>query len=106
MAIELKRPNDELSLFRRVARLSPAEREDILNYIAMLELMINPIEPHIIRERRIELDMTQAELALRVGVGTPHISKIERGKDKPSPALQATLLLALGLNAQTIVTGT
>ena len=40
-----------------------------------------------IKRERLNLSMTQRVLAERVGVGTPHISKIEAGRENPSDEL-------------------
>ena len=40
-----------------------------------------------IKRERLHLSMTQRVLAERVGVGTPHISKIEAGRENPSDEL-------------------
>ena len=40
-----------------------------------------------IKRERLNLSMTQRALAERVGVGTPHISKIEAGRENPSDEL-------------------
>ena len=40
-----------------------------------------------IKRERLSLSMTQRVLAERVGVGTPHISKIEAGRENPSDGL-------------------
>ena len=40
-----------------------------------------------IKRERLSLSMTQRVLAERVGVGTPHISKIEAGRENPSDEL-------------------
>lgn len=40
-----------------------------------------------IKRERLKLSMTQRVLAGRVGVGAPHISKIEAGRENPSDEL-------------------
>ena len=40
-----------------------------------------------IKRERLSLSMTQRVLAEQVGVGTPHISKIEAGRENPSDEL-------------------
>ena len=40
-----------------------------------------------IRRERLERNMTQRELADLVGVGVPHISKVEAGRENPSDEL-------------------
>lgn len=40
-----------------------------------------------IKRERLSMSMTQRVLAERVGVGTPHISKIEAGRENPSDEL-------------------
>ena len=47
---------------------------------------IEPIGSRIKRER-LSRAMTQRVLAKEVGVGTPHISKIEAGRESPSDEL-------------------
>lgn len=40
-----------------------------------------------IRRERLALTMTQRDLAMRVGVGVPHISKVEADRESPSDDL-------------------
>ena len=40
-----------------------------------------------IKRERLNLNLTQRELAGKVGVGAPHISKIEAGREIPSDEL-------------------
>ena len=40
-----------------------------------------------IKRERLTRNMTQRDLAKEVGVGTPHISKIEAGRESPSDDL-------------------
>ena len=40
-----------------------------------------------VKRERLSLSLTQRALAERVGVGTPHISKIEAGRENPSEEL-------------------
>ena len=40
-----------------------------------------------IRRERLDRGMTQRDLAKKVGVGAPHISKIEAGRESPSDKL-------------------
>ncbi|MDE2936724.1 MAG: helix-turn-helix transcriptional regulator [Chloroflexota bacterium] len=40
-----------------------------------------------IKHERLKCRLTQRELASKVGVGTPHISKIEAGRENASDAL-------------------
>lgn len=47
---------------------------------------IEPLGRRIKRER-LDRSMTQRDLAEEVGVGTPHISKIEAGRESPSDDL-------------------
>jgi len=47
---------------------------------------VEPIGQRIKRERHARA-MTQRDLAQRVGVGTPHISKVEAGRENPSDDL-------------------
>ena len=44
-----------------------------------------------VRRQRLAMEMTQRELAQRVGVGVPHISKIEAGRESPSDGLLVRL---------------
>jgi len=50
----------------------------------------------VMRELRLAAEMTQARLAHLVGVGVPHISKIERGLEDPSPALAEAISRTIG----------
>ncbi|OQS32489.1 helix-turn-helix transcriptional regulator [Chromobacterium haemolyticum] len=56
-----------------------------------------------IREARQKLDLTQPELAKRVGVTQGHISSLERGNWKASPELAKRLALELGISAMDIL---
>jgi transcriptional regulator with XRE-family HTH domain len=42
--------------------------------------------------------MTQRDLALKVGVGVPHISKVEAGRESPSEDLLGRIATAFGLD--------
>lgn len=55
---------------------------------------IEPIGQRIKRER-FDHSMTQRSLAEKVGVGTPHISKIEAGRESPSDELLRRIAQAL-----------
>ncbi len=44
-----------------------------------------------IKRERLELEWTQRRLADAVGVGVPHISKVEAGRENPSDELLAKL---------------
>lgn len=49
-----------------------------------------------LRGFRLASGLTQAELAARVGVGAPYISRLEHGRDQSSPALLGRIADALG----------
>lgn len=49
----------------------------------------------LIRARRRELDMTQAQLSEASGLGVPHICQIEKGKSNPSVEALRELATAL-----------
>jgi y4mF family transcriptional regulator len=51
----------------------------------------------VIRTRRRELGLTQAELAERCGVGRPWIVELENGKPRAQFALVLRVLTSLGL---------
>lgn len=51
-----------------------------------------------IRAERIEAGLTQRQLAESVDVGTPHISKIENGRENPSDALITLIAKRLDVN--------
>ena len=48
-----------------------------------------------IKRERLSLGMTQRDLAEEVGVGPPHISKIEAGRESPSDELLRNIAEAL-----------
>ena len=50
-----------------------------------------------IRERRRQLDLTQEEVAKRIGTSTPYIGHLESGKRHPSEKVIARLSEVLGL---------
>ena len=58
---------------------------------------IEPIGQRIRRER-LKRAMTQRDLAEEVGVGAPHISKIEAGRESPSDELLRSLAEVLDWN--------
>lgn len=64
-----------------------------------MEIMdgIEPIGQRIRRER-LKRDMTQRDLAVEVGVGAPHISKIEAGRESPSDELLRSIAAVLDWN--------
>ena len=55
---------------------------------------IEPVGQRIRRER-LKRTMTQRDLAEEVGVGAPHISKIEAGRESPSDELLRSIADAL-----------
>lgn len=58
-----------------------------------------------IRERRLNLHITQEELSSALGVTPQHISFIEQDKGAPSLALLARLAEELGVSVDYIVSG-
>ena len=56
---------------------------------------IEPIGQRIRRER-LKRTMTQRDLAQEVGVGAPHISKIEADRESPSDELLRSIAEVLG----------
>lgn len=52
----------------------------------------------LVRDRRLELDMTQADIARRVGVDTSAVGFWERGATKPVRKYRKPLAKALGLD--------
>ncbi len=58
-----------------------------------------------IRDRRIELKLTQAELARALGLTPQHISVIEQDKRAPSLSSLAKLAEELGVTVDYIITG-
>lgn len=57
----------------------------------------------VIRQARRDREWTQTELAQKVGVGTPYLSKIEQGKETPGEPLMRRLASALGLDGDELV---
>ncbi|RTH04553.1 hypothetical protein CSW50_02435 [Thermus scotoductus] len=53
-----------------------------------------------IRQRRLELGMTQQELASRVGISRQYLTEIETGRRKPTLNTLERLFLVLGLSLQ------
>ncbi len=51
----------------------------------------------VIRERRRQLDLTQEEVAHRIGTSTPYIGHLESGKRHPSDRVVTRLADVLGL---------
>ncbi|MHB8381255.1 MAG: helix-turn-helix domain-containing protein [Candidatus Binataceae bacterium] len=54
----------------------------------------------VIRERRRQMDLTQREVANRVGTSTPYIGHIESDKRRPSEEIVARLADVLGLDCK------
>ncbi len=52
---------------------------------------------NVVRRRRIELDLTQQELAERSGITQAHISRIERGEYNTSSVTICKLAKALNI---------
>ena len=44
-----------------------------------------------IKQERLRRSMTQRELAALIGVGVPHVSKVEAGRENPSDELLAQI---------------
>lgn len=64
-------------------------------YVAIAELRkTNPVAAHL-RERRYELEMTQAEVARLAGTTDKYISKIESGRHLPTLAVLQKVLAVL-----------
>lgn len=56
-----------------------------------------------IRRERLQRNMTQRELAERVEVGVPHISKIEAGRENPSDELLGRIGKVFGVNTEELL---
>lgn len=56
-----------------------------------------------IRRERLDRQMTQRVLASKVGVGVPHISKVEADRENPSDELLRRLATVLGLEADELL---
>lgn len=56
-----------------------------------------------IRRERLSRRMTQRELAGRVDVGVPHISKVEAGREKPSDELLQRIAKVFDLDADELL---
>jgi DNA-binding MarR family transcriptional regulator/DNA-binding XRE family transcriptional regulator len=56
-----------------------------------------------IRRIRLEQGTSQRELAATVGIGAPHLSKLERDEEQPSEALLTRIADALGLDADDLL---
>ncbi len=55
---------------------------------------------HVIRERRRQLDLTQEEVARRIGTSIPYVGHLEAGKRHPSEKVVVKLAKVLGLEAR------
>jgi transcriptional regulator with XRE-family HTH domain len=51
--------------------------------------------------KRLELGLSQAELARKIGIRRTHLSQLERGRHLPNPKTRALLEEALGIQLQT-----
>lgn len=58
-----------------------------------------------IQEWRIQLQMTQEELAYEAGLSIPFISEIENGKKKPSLETMVAIADAMGITLDEIMVG-
>jgi transcriptional regulator with XRE-family HTH domain len=56
-----------------------------------------------IKRERLAMNMTQRELAARVEVGVPHISKIEADRESPSDELVARVASVFGLQSEELL---
>ena len=54
----------------------------------------------IIEEARKKANMTQAELAEKIGTNTSYISRVETGKKEPTVSTFYRIASALGLNVE------
>ena len=58
----------------------------------------------VIRERRLALGLTQEELANKIGVSAPAVSKWEKGVSYPDITLLPALARILGTDVNTLLT--
>lgn len=56
-----------------------------------------------IKRERLAINLTQRELANRVGVGVPHISKVESGRENPSDELLRKLASVFQLDSDELL---
>ena len=61
----------------------------------------NVIIGYLIKERRLELDLSQEELANRVGIDQSDLSKIEKGNANPS--VKTLHRIAVGLESKILI---
>ncbi len=54
----------------------------------------------VIRNRRRQLDLTQEEVARRIGTSVPYIAHLEKGRRHPSEKIVVELAQVLGLDAR------
>src|SRR5260221_4506560 len=54
----------------------------------------------VIRARRRELELTQDEVAARIGISTPYVGHLESGKRHPSDKIVTKLAHALDLGSR------
>lgn len=52
-----------------------------------------------IKRERLDAGLTQRELADRIGVGVPHVSKVEAGRESPSDDLLVKIADVLEIDA-------
>jgi transcriptional regulator with XRE-family HTH domain len=53
---------------------------------------------HVIRDRRRQADLTQREIARRIGTSTPYVGHLESGKRHPSEEVIAKIAEVLGFD--------
>ena len=58
-----------------------------------------------IRELRTDKGLTLVELAEKVGVSTPHLSEVERGKKNLNNHLMVRIAAALGVSPEDLIAG-
>jgi y4mF family transcriptional regulator len=76
-------------------------KKDAIAYMTQIALRTPVDIGALIRDRRRELGLDQAELAERIGVGRLWVNQVERGKPGASLGLVLRALRALGLTLVT-----
>lgn len=98
----MERPVIAIAVLRQ-GKAGPKDQAELAQYIEELESVIWPIQGEQIKDRRIQRGWTQEHLADMLGVNKSHISKMERGRERPSPRMQVLLRAALGIEMERTV---
>jgi DNA-binding XRE family transcriptional regulator len=58
---------------------------------------LRSFSPERVRQRRLDLSLTQAQLAMKAGTGREYLIEIEKGRKMPKATMIAKIAYALGV---------